>query len=68
MDCSALPLEILRNGLTHCYYVALHCRHWGDVLAAIKEAPIRFQPYREQCSDGGMECNSSLTLTRIAQA
>jgi len=44
MDCSVLPLEILLNGLTHCYYAALYCRRWGDVRAAIKEAPIRFQP------------------------
>jgi hypothetical protein len=35
MATSALPLEILRNGLNHCYYLSLHCRTCGDVRTAI---------------------------------
>jgi hypothetical protein len=45
MATSALPLTILRNGLTHCYYLSLHCRRCGNVRAAVEEVPSdRFHP------------------------
>jgi len=39
MATSALPLEILRNGLTPCYFLSLHCRECGDIRTAIPEVP-----------------------------
>jgi hypothetical protein len=39
MFCSDLPLEIVQNNLTHCYYLALHCRTDGEVCVAAAEAP-----------------------------
>jgi hypothetical protein len=39
MATSALPLEILRNGLTHCYYLSLPCRRCENVRAAVEEVP-----------------------------
>jgi hypothetical protein len=39
MACSALPLEIAQNNLTHCYYLALHCRKDGEIRVAAEEAP-----------------------------
>ena len=45
MACSALPLEITRNRLTPCYYLALYCRHCSEIRAAVPEAPSdRFHP------------------------
>jgi hypothetical protein len=35
MACSTLPLEIARNHLTRCYYVALCCGQHGEIRAAI---------------------------------
>ena len=40
MTCAALPLEIARNQLTHCFYVALRCRQHGEVRAALPAEPI----------------------------
>jgi hypothetical protein len=39
MACSALPLEIAQNNLTHCYYVTVHCRKDGEIRVAAEEAP-----------------------------
>ena len=39
MACSALPLEIAENDLTHCYYLAVHCRKDGEIRVATEEVP-----------------------------
>jgi hypothetical protein len=39
MACSALPSEIAQNDLTHCYYLAVHCRAHGEIRVAIEELP-----------------------------
>jgi len=39
MACSALPLQIAENNLTHCHYVSLHCRKDGEIRIALQEAP-----------------------------
>jgi hypothetical protein len=39
MACAALPLEIAENNLTHCYYLAVHCRVDGEIRVATEEAP-----------------------------
>ena len=45
MSTSALPFEILRNGLTPCYYLMLLCREHGEIRTAIADIPIgRFYP------------------------
>jgi len=45
MSTSALPCEILRNGLTPCYYLMLLCREHGEIRTAIAEIPAgRFDP------------------------
>src|SRR5215469_11347331 len=39
------PVEILRNGLSPCYYLVLLCREHGEIRAAIADIPIgRFHP------------------------
>ena len=44
MSCSALPLEIAENGLTHCYYLALHCRNCGDFRIGTDQEPSDHYP------------------------
>jgi len=45
MSTSALPFEILRNGLTPCYYLMLLCREHGELRTAIADIPAgRFHP------------------------
>jgi len=45
MSTSALPSEILRNGLTPCYYLMLLCREHGEIRYATAESPTeRFHP------------------------
>src|SRR5690348_5539307 len=39
MACSALPLEIAHNDLTHCFYLAVHCRTHGEIRVATEEPP-----------------------------
>ena len=39
MACSALPLEIAQNNLTHCFYVAVHCKQHGEIRIATEAAP-----------------------------
>src|SRR5258708_26353091 len=39
MACSALPLQIAENNLTHCHYVSLHCRKDGEIRIALEEPP-----------------------------
>jgi len=40
MTCAALPLEIARNELTHCFYLALRCRQHAEVPVALPAEPI----------------------------
>jgi hypothetical protein len=40
MACSALPSEIAQNDLTHCYYLAVHCRTHGEIRVATEEQPV----------------------------
>jgi hypothetical protein len=40
MACPDLAIEILRNHLTHCYYVTVYCPHDGEVRAAISDVPV----------------------------
>lgn len=39
MSSSTLPLEIAENGLTHCYYLSLHCRNCGDFRIGTDQNP-----------------------------
>jgi len=36
---TALPVEILRNGPTPCYYLMLLCREHGEIRTAIADIP-----------------------------
>ena len=42
MSCSILPLEIAEHGLTHCYYLALHCRHCGGFRIGTDQESSRY--------------------------
>jgi hypothetical protein len=44
MACSALPLEIAEKDLTHCYYLAVHCRKDGEIRVATEGAIWRMLP------------------------
>ena len=45
MASSALPLEIVRNGLAPCYYLVLLCCEHGEIRTAMAEIPTgRFHP------------------------
>ena len=39
MACSALPLQIAENNMTHCHYVSLHGRTDGEIRIALEELP-----------------------------
>ncbi len=39
MPCSTLPLQITANGLTHCYYLAIHCREHGEIRIGTDQGP-----------------------------
>ena len=41
MSSSTLPLEIAETGLTHCYYLSLHCRNCGDFRIGTDQNPFR---------------------------
>jgi hypothetical protein len=57
MACSTLPLEIVSEQLTRCYYVALSCRQHGEIRAAIQDVPVdRFHP----CPVCHRECEYTL--------
>lgn len=44
MPCSTLPLEIAENALTHCYYVAIHCRQHGEIRITTYQEPGNLYP------------------------
>jgi len=44
MACSALPLETAEKDLTHCYYLAVHCRKDGEIRVATEGAIWRMLP------------------------
>ena len=39
MGCPALRLELRRNRLVLCYYLALKCPQHGEMRAAVKRVP-----------------------------
>ena len=39
MASTALPLELERNRLRHCFYLAIHCRKHGEIRAVLEELP-----------------------------
>ncbi len=44
MSCSTLPLEIAEHGLTHCYYLTVHCRQHGEIRIGTDQEPSDHYP------------------------
>ena len=44
VSCSGLELAITEHGLTHCYYLAIHCRHCGDSRIGTHQEPVGLYP------------------------